>query len=81
MELAARLFARDGFHTTSVQAIVSGMNVGKGVFYWGYTTGWKSRLPSPPRGAQPAKGRLCGRPVRLYFSSKDVRFGSDEKAD
>jgi len=34
MEYAARAFAADGFHTTSVTAIVEGLGVGKGVFYW-----------------------------------------------
>ncbi len=34
MDFAARTFARDGYHTTSVTAIVAGLGVGKGVFYW-----------------------------------------------
>jgi len=34
MDLAARKFAADGYHTTSVTSIVDGLGVGKGVFYW-----------------------------------------------
>jgi AcrR family transcriptional regulator len=34
MDLAARSFAADGYHTTSVTSIVDGLGVGKGVFYW-----------------------------------------------
>jgi AcrR family transcriptional regulator len=34
MDLAARKFAGDGYHTTSVTSIVDGLGVGKGVFYW-----------------------------------------------
>lgn len=34
MEFAARNFAAEGYHTTSVTSIVDGLGVGKGVFYW-----------------------------------------------
>lgn len=34
MDYAARTFAADGYHTTSVTGIVEGLGVGKGVFYW-----------------------------------------------
>jgi AcrR family transcriptional regulator len=34
MDYAARAFAADGYHTTSVTGIVEGLGVGKGVFYW-----------------------------------------------
>ena len=34
MDVAARMFAADGYHTTSVTRIVDGLGVGKGVFYW-----------------------------------------------
>ena len=34
MDFAARRFADNGYHPTSVAEIVSGMGVGKGVFYW-----------------------------------------------
>jgi len=34
MEYAARTFAAEGYHTTSVTSIVDGLGVGKGVFYW-----------------------------------------------
>jgi AcrR family transcriptional regulator len=34
MDFAARRFAENGYHPTSVAEIVSGMGVGKGVFYW-----------------------------------------------
>jgi AcrR family transcriptional regulator len=34
MDFAARRFAENGFHPTSVAEIVSGLQVGKGVFYW-----------------------------------------------
>jgi AcrR family transcriptional regulator len=34
MEVAARKFAENGFHPTSVAEIVAGVGVGKGVFYW-----------------------------------------------
>lgn len=34
MELAARLFAAQGYHPTSVADVVEGLGVGKGVFYW-----------------------------------------------
>src|SRR5882757_11204178 len=34
MAFAAGRFAEGGFHPTSVAEIVSGLGVGKGVFYW-----------------------------------------------
>jgi AcrR family transcriptional regulator len=34
MDVAARTFAADGYHTTSVTSIVNRLGVGKGVFYW-----------------------------------------------
>jgi AcrR family transcriptional regulator len=34
MDVAARSFAADGYHTTSVTSIVDRLGVGKGVFYW-----------------------------------------------
>jgi AcrR family transcriptional regulator len=34
MEYAARTFAVEGYHSTSVTSIVDGLGVGKGVFYW-----------------------------------------------
>jgi AcrR family transcriptional regulator len=34
MEAAADAFATEGYHTTSVTAIVDSIGVGKGVFYW-----------------------------------------------
>jgi AcrR family transcriptional regulator len=34
MDAAAHAFATEGYHTTSVTAIVNSIGVGKGVFYW-----------------------------------------------
>jgi AcrR family transcriptional regulator len=34
LDVAARMFASEGYHTTSVTAIVERLGVGKGVFYW-----------------------------------------------
>ncbi len=34
VEYAARLFASQGYHPTSVTDVVDGLGVGKGVFYW-----------------------------------------------
>ena len=34
LEYAARLFASQGYHPTSVTDVVDGLGVGKGVFYW-----------------------------------------------
>ena len=34
MDYAARRFAENGYHPTSVADIVNGLGVGKGVFYW-----------------------------------------------
>ncbi|MCB0977827.1 MAG: TetR/AcrR family transcriptional regulator [Acidimicrobiales bacterium] len=34
IEFAARRFAENGYHPTSVAEIVEGLGVGKGVFYW-----------------------------------------------
>ncbi len=34
MDFAARTFAAEGYHATSVTSIVDGLGVGKGVFYW-----------------------------------------------
>ena len=34
LDVASRMFATDGYHTTSVTAIVDRLGVGKGVFYW-----------------------------------------------
>src|SRR3954447_22898328 len=38
MEYAARRFAEKGYHPTSVAEIVQGMEVGKGVFYWYFSS-------------------------------------------
>ncbi|HET6874743.1 MAG TPA: TetR/AcrR family transcriptional regulator [Acidimicrobiales bacterium] len=38
MDYAARRFAENGYHPTSVAEIVSGMQVGKGVFYWYFSS-------------------------------------------
>jgi len=38
MEFAAARFAEKGYHPTSVAEIVSGMGVGKGVFYWYFSS-------------------------------------------
>jgi AcrR family transcriptional regulator len=42
MAFAATRFAENGFHPTSVAEIVSGVGVGKGVFYWYFES--KDRL-------------------------------------
>lgn len=38
MEFAAKRFADNGYHPTSVAEIVQGMGVGKGVFYWYFSS-------------------------------------------
>ena len=38
MDFAARRFAENGYHPTSVAEIVSGISVGKGVFYWYFSS-------------------------------------------
>lgn len=38
MEEGARLFADKGYHPTSVQEIVASLGVGKGVFYWYFSS-------------------------------------------
>ena len=38
MDYAARRFAANGYHPTSVAEIVDGMGVGKGVFYWYFSS-------------------------------------------
>lgn len=38
MTFAARRFAENGYHPTSVAEIVEGLGVGKGVFYWYFDT-------------------------------------------
>src|SRR3954462_15467201 len=38
MDFAARRFASNGYHPTSVAEIVEGMGVGKGVFYWYFSS-------------------------------------------
>jgi len=38
MRHGARLFAEKGYHPTSVQEIVSTLGVGKGVFYWYFSS-------------------------------------------
>ena len=38
MEYAAQRFAEGGYHPTSVADIVDGLNVGKGVFYWYFSS-------------------------------------------
>ena len=38
MDFAARRFAQNGYHPTSVAEIVAGMSVGKGVFYWYFSS-------------------------------------------
>jgi AcrR family transcriptional regulator len=38
MEYAARRFAEGGYHPTSVADIVDGLQVGKGVFYWYFSS-------------------------------------------
>ena len=38
MEFAARRFAENGYHPTSVAEIVDELEVGKGVFYWYFSS-------------------------------------------
>lgn len=38
MDFAAHRFAENGYHPTSVAEIVHGMGVGKGVFYWYFSS-------------------------------------------
>jgi len=38
MDFAAHRFAENGYHPTSVAEIVEGMGVGKGVFYWYFSS-------------------------------------------
>src|SRR3954471_24358302 len=38
MDFAARRFAENGYHPTSVAEIVQGLGVGKGVFYWYFSS-------------------------------------------
>lgn len=38
MDFAARRFAENGYHPTSVAEIVQGMGVGKGLFYWYFSS-------------------------------------------
>jgi AcrR family transcriptional regulator len=38
MDYAARRFAENGYHPTSVAEIVQGLGVGKGVFYWYFSS-------------------------------------------
>ena len=38
MDHAAHRFAANGYHPTSVAEIVDGMGVGKGVFYWYFSS-------------------------------------------
>src|SRR5258705_9657490 len=38
MECGARLFAERGYHPTSVADIVTALGVGKGVFYWYFSS-------------------------------------------
>jgi AcrR family transcriptional regulator len=38
MDYASERFAENGYHPTSVADIVSGMGVGKGVFYWYFSS-------------------------------------------
>jgi hypothetical protein len=58
MSFAATRFALNGYHPTSVQEIVGGLGVGKGVFYW----------KGPPTGAPMVPLR---RSV-TYSSSKEL---------
>lgn len=38
MDFATARFSENGYHPTSVQEIVSGLGVGKGVFYWYFSS-------------------------------------------
>ncbi|MCB1031978.1 MAG: helix-turn-helix transcriptional regulator, partial [Acidimicrobiales bacterium] len=38
MAFAAKRFAENGFHPTSVADITEGLGVGKGVFYWYFSS-------------------------------------------
>ncbi|HEV7887024.1 MAG TPA: helix-turn-helix domain-containing protein, partial [Acidimicrobiales bacterium] len=38
MDHATQLFADNGYHPTSVAEIVQGLGVGKGVFYWYFSS-------------------------------------------
>src|SRR5438874_11826747 len=51
MDYAARRFAENGYHPTSVAEIVQGMGVGKGVFYW-YFDSKEERLAEILKEAQ-----------------------------
>src|SRR5262249_4864005 len=38
LEYATRRFAENGYHPTSVDDLVNGIGVGKGVFYWYFSS-------------------------------------------
>ena len=38
VSFAIKAFAQNGYHTTSVADIVDGVGVGKGVFYWYFSS-------------------------------------------
>ena len=57
IEVATRLFAKDGYHPTSVADVVEAVGVGKGVFYW-YFPSKEALLAEILRSGQKARRRV-----------------------
>jgi AcrR family transcriptional regulator len=57
VEVSTRLFAKDGYHPTSVADVVEAVGVGKGVFYW-YFPSKEALLEEILRSGQTARRRV-----------------------
>lgn len=57
IEVATRLFAKDGYHPTSVADVVEAVGVGKGVFYW-YFPSKEALLAEILRSGQKSRRRI-----------------------
>jgi len=85
MDFAARRFAENGYHPTSVAEIVEGMGVGKGVFYW-YFASKEELLAEILREAQLGLRRRQQRAIgdesdpirRIEFGIRDSMAWLDE---
>jgi hypothetical protein len=70
MATATEMFAEVGYHRTSVSALVAGLGVGKGVFYWKVPS-WRSRrIPRP-------ESKIAGRYPDSKTASFSVRLWHD----
>ncbi len=85
IEVATRLFAKDGYHPTSVADVVEAVGVGKGVFYW-YFPSKEALLAEILRSGQKSRRRvqrdaIAGIDDPVEQMERGIRAGMEWMAD